>query len=194
MTTIESKRRKIGGPLALLTVTAVLFGPVQPGARADVVDSAAGGFTVKVTVNIHAAPAEVYRRLVNNIGDWWNPAHTFSGDAHNLSIDDRPNGCLCEKLPNGGSVRHLEVIYVQPGKLLRMTGGLGPLQSLAVAGVATFTIAPEADGTRLELTYSVGGYSAGGLNFLSQPVDMVLTEQMKRLKNYVETGKAGAEK
>ena len=74
------------------------------GAHADVLDSAANGFTVKTTLTIQATPEDVYKRLVHDVGEWWNPQHTFSGDAHNLSIDDKADGCFCEKLANGGSV------------------------------------------------------------------------------------------
>ena len=97
-------------------------------------------------------------------------------------------GCFCEKLPNGGSVRHMEVILVQPGKTLRMSGAMGPLQELAVSAVATFSLSPEADGTKLEFTYTIGGYAPQGLKGLAPIVDNVLTEQISRLKNYVETG------
>jgi len=38
-------------------------------ATAEVGDSSAGGFTVKLTYSIQAAPDEVYRRLIH-IGDW----------------------------------------------------------------------------------------------------------------------------
>ena len=93
--------------------------------RADVADSAANGFTVKLAIAIEAPPQDVYSRLVHNVGDWWDPTHTFSGDAHNLSIDDKPMGCFCEKLPGGGGVRHLEVVYADPGKRLVLIGGLG---------------------------------------------------------------------
>jgi hypothetical protein len=103
-------------------------------------------------------------------------------------IEGRPMGCFCEKLPNGGSVRHMEVILVQPGKTLRMSGAMGPLQALAVSAVATFSLAPEADGTKLEFTYTIGGYAPQGLTGLAPIVDNVLTEQITRLKNYVETG------
>ena len=96
-------------------------------AHADVLDSAGNGFTVKVTVNIQAAPEEVYRKLMG-VGEWWNPQHTFSGDAHNLSIEARAGGCFCEKLPNQGGVRHMEVVNVMPGKALVLSGALGPLQ------------------------------------------------------------------
>jgi hypothetical protein len=54
--------------------------------------------------------------------------HTFSGDAHNLSIDDKATGCFCEKLASGGGVRHMEVVCADPGKKLVLSGALGPLQ------------------------------------------------------------------
>ena len=67
-------------------------------AAAEVADSAAGGFTVKSTLTIKAAPEEVYRRLIR-IGDWWNAEHTYSGDSHNLSIEEKAGGCFCENFP-----------------------------------------------------------------------------------------------
>lgn len=156
-------------------------------AVADVVDSAASGFTVKMVTQIHASPGDVYNRLVHNVGDWWNSAHTFSGDAHNLSIEDHPLGCFCEKFSGGGGVRHMEVIFAAPGKMLRLSGGLGPLQGMAT-GAMTFSITAAEGGTKVEVTYSVFGYSAQGMNALAAPVNMVLTEQITRLKNYIESG------
>jgi len=155
---------------------------------AEVVDSASGGFTVKTTLSIQAAPEEVYRRLVHNVGDWWNPEHTFSRDSHTLSIDDKAAGCFCEKLPNQGSVRHMEVVLAMPGKALVLTGGLGPLQSIAATGSMTFRLAAADGGTRLEVTYTVAGYLPAGMNTWAAPVDGVLKEQLTRLKNYVEHG------
>jgi len=147
---------------------------------------------VKIATQIHAAPADVYSRLVHNVGDWWSSAHSFSADAHNLSIDDRPLGCFCEKLASGG-VRHMEVVFVSPGKMLRMSGGLGPLQGIAAAGSMTFTFTPAEGGTRLKVTYTVVGYIAQGMNTWAAPVNAVLAEQIMRLKNYIETGNpAGA--
>jgi uncharacterized protein YndB with AHSA1/START domain len=157
-------------------------------ANAEVVDSAAGGFTIKTTMDIRAAPDEVYRRLVSNIGDWWNSAHTFSGDAHNLRIEDRPGGCFCEKLPNNGFVRHLDVIHAAPGKRIVLSGGFGTLQNLAVAGSMQIQLSPAEGGTKLELTYAVAGYLAKGMNTWAAPVDRVLGEQFTRFKSYVETG------
>jgi uncharacterized protein YndB with AHSA1/START domain len=160
--------------------------------NAEVLDSPAGGFTVKTTLTIQATPADVYKRLVHDVGEWWNSAHTFSGSAHNLSIQDKPMGCFCEALPEGGGVRHMEVINVAPGKRLVMSGALGPLQSKGVAGTLSIELSPADGGTKLEVTYAVGGYLAAGLNTWSGIVDGVVAEQFTRLKGYVEHGAPAA--
>ena len=154
----------------------------------EVVDSSASGFTVKSTIAIQAAPDAVYRALVHDVGQWWDPEHTFSGDSHNLSIEEKPMGCFCEKLPNQGGVRHMEVVRFAPGKTLVMTGALGPLQTMAVAGNMTIQIAPAETGAKLEATYAVTGYSPAGLNTLAATVDGVVNQQFTRLKNFIERG------
>src|SRR5215468_5167306 len=88
-------------------------------ASAEIADSAAGGFTVKTSIEVRAAPADVYKTFIR-VGDWWDSAHTYSGDAHNLRIEEKAEGCFCETLPNQGVVRHLEVVYLDPGKLVRL--------------------------------------------------------------------------
>jgi uncharacterized protein YndB with AHSA1/START domain len=171
------------------TLLAFALAVLAPGfAAAEVVDSSSNGFTVKLSVTIQAPPADVYRRLVHNVGDWWNPAHTFSGDAHNLGIEEKPMGCFCEKLLGGGAVRHMEVIYFAPDKALTLSGGLGPLQALATTGSMSFRISPAEGGSRVEVTYAVGGYLKAGLDTWAKPVDFVLIDQITRLKNYTEHG------
>jgi hypothetical protein len=174
---------KIEFALALMALA------LTPGAaKPDVVDSAGNGFTIKATVQIQAAPKDVYRQLIHNVGDWWNSAHTYSGDAHNLTIEEKPMGCFCEKLPNDGSVRHMEVVSLFPGKALGMTGALGPLQNIAATGNMRVQLSASEGGTKLEVTYAVTGYLPAGLNTWAAPVNSVLTEQFTRLKNYVEHG------
>jgi uncharacterized protein YndB with AHSA1/START domain len=158
---------------------------------ADVVDSSAGGFTVKETVNIQASPQDVYAKIFR-IGDWWSSAHTFSQDAHNLSLEEKVGGCFCEKLPGGGGVKHMEVASMAPGKSLVMHGALGPLQSLAAAGTMQIQLSAADGGTKVEVTYSMAGYLAAGLNTWASPVDGVLKEQFTRLKSLVEKGDAEA--
>lgn len=170
---------------ALKLIMLLLFLP--GAARGDVADSSASGFTVKNTVTIAAAPAEVYRNLIK-IGRWWNPAHTFSGDSRNLSIEDEAGGCFCEELQGGGSFQHLGVVMADPGKTLRLVGALGPLQSMAVTGSMTWSLSRAENATKLELSYAVGGYHPGGLEGLAPLVDRVLLEQLIRLKRYIEKG------
>jgi uncharacterized protein YndB with AHSA1/START domain len=159
-------------------------------ARAAVNDSSANGFTDKIELSIQARPLDVYRRVVNNVGDWWNSMHTFSGDAHNLSIDGKAMGCFCEKLPGGGSVQHMQVVYADPGKKLVFRGALGPLQSIAATGSMTIQLTPAGEGTKLAVVYTVTGYLPAGMNTWAEPVDSVLGEQFTRLKSLIESGKA----
>jgi hypothetical protein len=161
-------------------------------ARAAVVDSTQAGFLVRSEAVVHAAPDSVYRALTGRIGAWWDSEHTFSGDSRNLSLEAVPGGCFCEQLPQGGGVRHLTVVFVAPGRTLRLVGGLGPLQGAGVAGSLTWTLVPATpDGTQVRLEYSVGGYLRGGLAGLAPAVDAVLGEQLTRLMRFVETGAPG---
>jgi hypothetical protein len=170
-----------------ILLAAMLIALTGTHAAAEIADSAANGFTYKATLNFQAAPDTVYQRLIS-IGNWWGSDHTFSGDARNLSLDPKPMGCWCEKLPNGGGVRHMQVVMAMPGKMLVMTGGVGPLQSIAATGSMSFKLSPYQGGTRLEVTYAVVGYLPTGINAWAAPVNDVLTAQFARFKNYVETG------
>jgi uncharacterized protein YndB with AHSA1/START domain len=147
------------------------------------------GFLVKLETDVHAPPAKVYEALVTQIGLWWNPEHTYSHDAKNLSIDPRPGGCFCEKLPNGGGMEHLRVVYIAPPQVVRFSGALGPLQASGVAGSMTWKVTGGSDTTRFELSYSVGGFIPGGFEKIAPAVEAMLREQLDRLKRFVETGK-----
>jgi hypothetical protein len=87
-------------------------------------------------------------------------------------------------------VQHMQVVLAWPGKMLRMYGGLGPLQGIAAAGPMTFQLKPEQGGTKLELSYSVSGYTPQGVASWAAPVNEVLGAQFARLTAYV--GKGGA--
>lgn len=173
--------------LASLTFALFLALPIA-AARAEVADSAAGGFSVKHTITVAAPAAKAWASLIEPRG-WWDKGHTWSGDANNLTLSATPGGCFCEKLAGGGGVRHMTVIYADPGKLLRLTGGLGPMQDLPVNAVMTLKLTEAQGKTTLELTYKAGGYAPGGLAGMAAPVDGVLGEQLARWKRRVETGK-----
>ena len=156
-------------------------------ARGDVVDRSPSGFTVKTTVTVAAAPQRVYQDLLN-VGAWWDKAHTYSGDAKNMTLAVQPGGCFCEKYA-GGAIEHGRVVNVSPDKLLRLSGALGPLQEMAVTGTMTWAIEPakQGSGSTLTMTYAAGGYAPGGLDKLADIVDMVLAQQVKLLKALAET-------
>jgi uncharacterized protein YndB with AHSA1/START domain len=160
-------------------------------ADAEVLTVAPGGFEVRETVHIAASPDKVYAALLQP-ANWWNSAHTFSGSAANLVLEARAGGCWCETLPGGGSVEHLHVVFVSPGKTLRLRGALGPFQALAVDGVMTWSVKGGAQGSDLTLTYAVGGYAKDGFDELSKAADQVLGEQVERLKKSVDGAAAPA--
>ena len=153
----------------------------------EVVDGSSAGFTSRNIVRVHAPAETAYRALAENVGRWWDPDHTYTGDSKNLSLDPTAGGCLCETLPDGGSVEHMRVVYVEPGKTLRLRGGLGPLQSMAVTGAMTFGFEASGNVTQITLTYTVGGYYPSGLDQLAEAVDGVLRGQLERLAAQAET-------
>jgi len=164
-----------------------------PATRAEVADAEANGFTIRHTVTIAADRQSVYKAAVANIGNWWSSDHTVSGDAANLYLIAAIPGCFCERLGDGSGLVHLSVSFVNPGVLLRLTGGLGPLGLMGVAGNMTWEFDDADNGTIVTLQYAVGGYMPGGLDTVAEAVDGVLVEQMTRLASYVETGSPVAE-
>jgi hypothetical protein len=118
--------------------------------------------------------------------------HTFSGSAKNLSIDEKAMGCFCDRLKDGGAVRHLEIVHLVPDRTTVLSGALGPMQALAAAGNLRLQFSPEEDGTKLEVTYAVTGYLPAGMDAFAPPADGMLTEQFTRLRNYVEKGDPAA--
>lgn len=170
----------------ILFVIALLAGAVPAGA--EVVDSTPHGFAVRNVSQIAAHPSRVYNAAVDLVGRWWNPAHSFSKNAANLTLDARPGGCLCERLANG-SAAHLTVVYFVAQQEMRFTGALGPLQHSGVAGSMIWKLTEAAGGTQFEWSYTVGGYMPGGLAAIAPAVDAVLAGQLQRLKRFVETGR-----
>lgn len=166
----------------------LLIAMLTSPARAEVLDAASNGFTVRHSVMIGADRQTVYQATVNKIGSWWSGDHTVSGDAANLFLTDTLSGCFCESLGEGAGLVHMSVSFVNPGVLLRLTGGLGPLGLMGAAGNMTWEFEDAGAGTVVTWQYAVGGYLPGGLDTVAEPVDGVLLEQLTRLKSFVETG------
>jgi len=171
----------------ILSFAAALMTWGGGSALAEVAQLTPNGFLVRYEKTIEAPPAMVWTALVDQVGAWWHPDHTWSGRSANLSIDARPGGCFCEQLPNGG-VEHLRVVYVEAEERLRLSGALGPLQASGLAGSMMFELGRENGETKLIFTYSVGGFVEVGFDALAPIVDRVLGEQLTRLVAFVETG------
>ncbi|MFB0874746.1 MULTISPECIES: SRPBCC domain-containing protein [unclassified Sphingobium] len=158
-------------------------------AHAAVTASGESGFVSENEVTIAADAATVYA-LIATPGRWWSDAHTYSGDSVNMTIDARAGGCFWETIPAkagaAGSVEHGRVIYAAPGKRLRLSAALGPLQSEAAVGTLDLAITPSGNGVSVVMTYVVGGYIRGGTAKLAPLVDQVLVEQLAGLKRAAE--------
>jgi uncharacterized protein YndB with AHSA1/START domain len=176
--------------MRVLTALAAVFWLGAAPAQADVQSATPSGFVLQADAEIAASPDQVWRRLPH-VERWWGGNHTYSGDARRLSLDPRAGGCWCERWGDGQSIEHLRVVLVMENegvRTLRLTGGLGPLQELAVNGALTFTVAPHASGAKITMTYRVSGDPALGLDQMASLVDSVLLEQFGRLSRYSTTG------
>lgn len=167
-------------------VSALLLALAAPAA-AEVKSATAGGFEVESALVVAATPEQTYKML-GRIGEWWNKDHTYSGDAEALILELRAGGCFCERLKNGGGVEHMRVVYAEPDKRLRLSGGLGPLQAEAVAGVLTWTLEAVPGGTKVTQNYAVAGTIRMGGDKLAGPVDAVLGQQLQGLQRRLASG------
>ncbi len=162
-------------------------------ASAEVTQFSDAGFIVRITSDVSVSPAEAWK-LFAMPSRWWSGQHTFSGEAANLTLEPVAGGCLCETLPppkdapatqKAGSVLHMRVIYAEPYRALRLTGGLGPLQSEAVNGTmtVTFKVIDVSNGkaTRILWEYVVGGYMRYKSETISGAVDRMLSAQLASL-------------
>jgi len=172
---------------ALVRLLSLFLIFVACSVSAEVIHSAAGGFTVQHERIIAADRNSVWQAAVGNVGQWWSDDHTVAGVAARMSIDARPMGCFCEALQGEDGVVHLVVSSVSKNVMLRMTGGLGPLGLMGVSGNMTWEFFDDELGTRVRFTYAVGGYAPDGLDKIAEPVDSVIGEALDLLKAHVET-------
>ena len=161
---------------------------LSASAQAEVLNAAPNGFTVRHEVAIESDRFTVFESAVGSVGQWWSSDHTVSGDAANMSMTTTVPGCFCETLGPGAGLVHMTVSFVNPGVMIRLTGGLGPLGLMGVSGNMTWEFEEAESGTIVVLQYAVGGYMDGGLDTVAPAVDGVLGEAMNRLKSYVESG------
>ncbi|MGD2133943.1 MAG: hypothetical protein PVI23_14205 [Maricaulaceae bacterium] len=172
-------RSLVSAAFAALATAAL---PAAP-ASAEVVSADEYGFALSISINTSASPGAAFVAL-SRFDEWWDPAHTYSGDAANLSIELEPGGCFCEEWGQG-AVRHAEVVQVRGEQFIRWTGGLGPLQDLGLVQVHDWSVEQLGVGSRITYSTRVTGHPADGLADLAGIVDAVMTGQMERLEAYI---------
>ena len=181
----QSTRATILLPSIVLSLGLATVSTEGRSTAMDITSLSERGFEIELAVTCEGEPEEVFKRFTDDVGSWWSADHTYSGDAKNLAIESRPGGRFWERFPDGGGVEHLRVVMVQPGKTLRMSGGIGPLQEFAVSGSLTVIFEEGEDQkTKVRVKYVVGGYSHEGLTRWGIPVDEVLKEQLERFQNW----------
>jgi uncharacterized protein YndB with AHSA1/START domain len=157
-------------------------------AQAETSGVSANGFTSTYRDEVKAGTDEVWKAIAA-LPRWWSDQHTWSGKASNMTLEPRAGGCWCESWDGGQSVQHGQVLLVQPGRVIRLAAGLGPLQELPAQGVLTIVTSAQEGKTFLRMTYRVGGPPDIGLDKLAPVVDQVMGQQFRRLKSLIETGK-----
>jgi hypothetical protein len=162
-------------------------------AQADVTRSTESGFTVAHTVDVPLPPPAAWSAL-SDVGRWWEPSHTYSGDARNMTLEPFVGGCFCEKLGMYAGVQHMTVVFAQPPKTLRLSGALGPLQQFAVIGTWTVTVESAGGGSRISASYTVAGFADRPLSEWAPLVDSVIGSQVQRLGRYISSGNPEADK
>lgn len=169
--------------------------------QAEVTNTADNGFTVRHQASINATTEEVWKAMIAP-SRYWNPDHSWTGNGDNFYLVPQAGGCFCELIrttdddnikSSQGSVQHMRVIYAHNNKMLRLTGGLGPLQGEAVVGTLTMQMQSQDDKTAVRFTYKVGGYMEFPVEEIAPAVDGVIGEQLQRLSALFKEEEAAEE-
>jgi uncharacterized protein YndB with AHSA1/START domain len=183
----------------LILCALVIFG--MSSVRAEVTNTAENGFTVRHQTEVNASVEDVWKAMIAP-SRYWNPDHSWTGKGENFYLVPQAGGCFCELIrstgednikSSDGSVQHMRVIYAQKNKILRMSGGLGPLQGEAVVGTLTMQMQPQDGKTAVRFTYKVGGYMEFPVEEIAPAVDGVIGEQLTRLAALFKVEEASEE-
>lgn len=168
-----------------LSFFATLFLSMQ--VAAEVQHIAETGFILENKIQVNRDVASTWDAFIEEVDNWWPKDHSWWLDQGTFSIDAHAGGCFCERASDGRSAEHMHVSFVDPQKMLTMTGGLGPLQGMGMFGALTFVFAENGNGTEVTMTYRVNGINPDGFDELAPIVDMVQGLQIGGLKSFLET-------
>lgn len=154
---------------------------VQASALAEVLFIAESGFAIENKIQLGVDRATAWRAFTEDVDQWWPADHTWWGDASALTIDAFAGGCFCER-SGANSAEHMRIAYVDSTNVMRMTGGLGPLQGLGMHGALDWVFVSNDQGTEVTVTYRVSGINPDGFADLASIVDQVQGIQLGGLE------------
>ena len=170
-------------PLIAAAVAGIALLSAVPAA-AEVIERHADGFTLRFEVAMETTPEDLLGSL-GEVGKWWDGAHSYSGDAANMTLVMQPGGCFCEALTNGTTFEHGRVVSIDPATGVFLNAPLGPLKATATKADLRFGWASANRGWSVVMTFVVEG---PGLGAFADPVDGVMGGAFARYVRYVEYG------
>lgn len=167
--------------LKSLLAAAVLAFVATPAA-AEVIERSADHFVLRYETGLETTPEDIYG-AVGEVGQWWDSAHTYSGDARNLSLPLEVGACFCEKLADGTIFEHGRVTAADPETGVLLDAPLGPLKGKTTRADLSIGWSGANAGWTLVMTYVVRGPGVGAW---ADGVDAVMQVQYSRLLHFVE--------
>ena len=166
-----------------LSITVGLVLGLATPAAAEIASRSEDAFTLTFSTRTQYGPGRITGSL-EGLQHWWDPAHTYTGDAANLSLDLTPGGCWCERLADGADFDHGRTVSVTPGEIL-FHAPFGPLRAMATR--ADLTVAWSLVGREMEpsWTFVVEGPGVGAM---AEAVDGVMEGGFRRWIHWLETG------
>ncbi|WP_116366434.1 SRPBCC family protein [Parahaliea mediterranea] len=159
-----------------LSLWLLLFAPLL---RAEVVSASDTHFVLQHSARSTLDTAALWQRLIHP-ARWWNPAHSYAGDAKALSLEARAGGLWLEQW-QGGSVAHGRVLMVREGTLLRLEAPFGPLQGLGAYTVWTITLEADGEGSKVHFREVAQAPPGSDMAAMAAAVDQVKSDAISRL-------------
>ncbi len=121
---------------------------------------------LEMEVEIEAGPAQVWKALTENIGEWW-PAEFYSGDepgSRTFTLESTPGGRMMEMRNDGGGVLWGNVVAIEPNVRLLVLGSTFPAWGGPTQWFGTWDLAPSGQNTILKFSeHSIGRVSESGI-------------------------------
>lgn len=143
-------------------------------------------FDIEQEIDLKASPADVFRGLTLDIGEWWGQPH-LRDDARDVVLDPVPGGLVKQVTRDGGGNVMFMVQAVRRDRLLVLHGTMGMPKVIHMT--VRFELEPMKGGrTRLLLKHwAIGDLTAATRDDFTKGWQDLLGA---RLRAYVETGKS----